>query len=54
MTVAMHEIGHTLGYLHDDASPPLTIMNGGAEGPRQWRDHERCRGLPAAEPVSPR
>ena len=29
MTVAMHEIGHSLNFFHDDASPPLTIMNGG-------------------------
>ncbi len=53
MTTAMHEIGHALGYLHDDASPPLTIMNGGAEGPSGNGGITTVPGLPAAEPVFP-
>ncbi len=53
MTVAMHEIGHALGYLHDDASPPLTIMNGGAESPAGGSGITTVPGLPAAEPVFP-
>ncbi len=53
MKVAMHEIGHALGYLHDDASPPLTIMNGGAEGTSGSGGLTTVPGLPAAEPVFP-
>lgn len=29
--VAMHEIGHLLGYAHSADTPPLTIMDGGGE-----------------------